>query len=135
MGFRPITPHTHPRPCGERDSGGIQAEPSPPRGPEVEFRQGGPSQYSVNQTTCRGALSHGRMQCDIMETWARSVTSRNQGALKCVQSWLEEGGEKGPVICRTPPAFLLVPLSPACLRLSGAEGRMDLRCHGFGDPG
>ena len=123
MCFRPMTPHTHPRPRGERDSGGIQAEPSPPRGPEVELRQGGPSQYSVNQTTCRGALSDGRMQCEIMETWARSVTPRNQGSLKYVQSWMEEGGEKGPVICCTPPAFLLVPLSlPAVVWGGGEDG-------------
>lgn len=136
MCIRPITPQAHPQPCGERDSGGIQAEPSPPRGPEVEFRQGGPSQYPVNQkTTFRGPLSDGRMQCETMETWPRSVTSRSQGALKCVQSWLEEGGEKDPVICHKPPAFLLVPPTPACLRFSGAEGRMDLLCQGFGAPG
>lgn len=60
------------------------------------------------------------------------MTLRSQGALKCVQSWLEEGGEKGPVICHKPPAFLLV---PACLRFSGAEGRMDLLCQGFGATG
>lgn len=50
-------PASPPPALWERDSGGIQAEPSPPRGPEVEFRWGGPSQYPVNQkTTCRGLL-------------------------------------------------------------------------------